>query len=509
MQGMYSMRSPAVKRLMKEASELREPTEQYACHPLEDNLFEWHFTIRGPAGSEFEGGLYHGRIILPPDYPMKPPSIILLTPNGRFETNKKICLSISGHHPESWQPSWSIRTALLAIIGFMPTHGAGALGSLDYTPEERKVLAKRSQDYKCPNCGSINNILKEVTEESETTKREAQELAAQMSFQDEQEKNAALKVVSSQSQATPTSDSLPVSSDSSTDQLSTASNTPLPPSSQFPQFPFTPYMPQFPHIPPFSPHGYPQSPNQMATSPALAQIPRFPLPFVSPFMTPFPPFLPRGGLPMAPGGPGMYAPWAVGAWPRPMMPSQASFANSARNATTTAPSTLNTLSPPSNAAPTLENSAVSPSSSAASATASSTATGSNLGEVSSPSTPASTSEATTPTDDIGSTARETTSFTSSSPASNASGVASAGSVPTSSSQSQQTGLRHRNPETTERGVSTTTNVNQSAELGRANRQTESGTGFMIFVAVIMSIIVLLLLRRLHAWNVFSFLYDNY
>lgn len=36
-----------------------------------------------------------------------------------------------------------VRTALLAIIGFMPTHGAGAIGSLDYPTEERKKLVKR------------------------------------------------------------------------------------------------------------------------------------------------------------------------------------------------------------------------------------------------------------------------------------------------------------------------------------------------------------------------------
>ena len=65
-------------------------------------------------------------------------------PNGRFETGKKICLSISGYHPETWQPSWSIRTALLAIIGFMPTPSKGTIGSLDYPPEERKKLAKKS-----------------------------------------------------------------------------------------------------------------------------------------------------------------------------------------------------------------------------------------------------------------------------------------------------------------------------------------------------------------------------
>lgn len=94
---------------------------------------------------------------------MKPPSIILLTPNGRFEVNKKICLSISGHHPESWQPSWSIRTALLAIIAFMPTEGLGAIGSLDYTEEERIKLARQSQSWQCKDCGLVCKLLKEPT----------------------------------------------------------------------------------------------------------------------------------------------------------------------------------------------------------------------------------------------------------------------------------------------------------------------------------------------------------
>ncbi|KAF3844196.1 hypothetical protein F7725_013537 [Dissostichus mawsoni] len=37
-----------------------------------DNLFEWHFSVRGPPDSDFDGGVYHGRIVLPPEYPMKP-----------------------------------------------------------------------------------------------------------------------------------------------------------------------------------------------------------------------------------------------------------------------------------------------------------------------------------------------------------------------------------------------------------------------------------------------------
>ncbi|MED6175330.1 Ubiquitin-conjugating enzyme E2 32 [Stylosanthes scabra] len=71
---------------------------------------------------------------------------MLLTPNGRFETQTKICLSISNHHPEHWQPSWSVRTALVALIAFMPTNPNGALGSLDYKKEERRTLAIKSRD---------------------------------------------------------------------------------------------------------------------------------------------------------------------------------------------------------------------------------------------------------------------------------------------------------------------------------------------------------------------------
>ncbi|KAK7907521.1 hypothetical protein WMY93_016133 [Mugilogobius chulae] len=188
MERKYNLKSPAVKRLMKEAAELREPTEHYHAQPLEDNLFEWHFSVRGPPDSDFDGGVYHGRIVLPPEYPMKPPSIILLTPNGRFEVGKKICLSISGHHPETWQPSWSIRTALLAIIGFMPTKGEGAIGSLDYTPEERRALAKKSQDFCCETCDcSMRSVLLTVSPNSRQSPevQKAQELAQQIRFKAE------------------------------------------------------------------------------------------------------------------------------------------------------------------------------------------------------------------------------------------------------------------------------------------------------------------------------------
>ena len=56
---------------------------------------EWHCTLRGTPGTEFEGGLYHFRILLPSEYPFRPPSIMMLTPNGRFELNTKVSIIAS------------------------------------------------------------------------------------------------------------------------------------------------------------------------------------------------------------------------------------------------------------------------------------------------------------------------------------------------------------------------------------------------------------------------------
>ncbi|KAK7246273.1 hypothetical protein RIF29_41135 [Crotalaria pallida] len=143
----YNLKNPAVKRILQEVKEMQSnPSDDFMSLPLEENIFEWQFAIRGPRDTEFEGGIYHGRIQLPAEYPFKPPSFMLLTPNGRFETQTKICLSISNHHPEHWQPSWSVRTALVALIAFMPTNPNGALGSLDYKKEDRRALAIKSRE---------------------------------------------------------------------------------------------------------------------------------------------------------------------------------------------------------------------------------------------------------------------------------------------------------------------------------------------------------------------------
>ena len=44
--------------------------------------------------------------------------------------------------------SWGVRTMLEAIISFLPSEGAGAIGALDWSRDERQALAREVSDNK-------------------------------------------------------------------------------------------------------------------------------------------------------------------------------------------------------------------------------------------------------------------------------------------------------------------------------------------------------------------------
>lgn len=43
--------------------------------PFGKNLLRWHFSVLGPANSVYQNGVYHGRVLLPKDYPGSPPRV--------------------------------------------------------------------------------------------------------------------------------------------------------------------------------------------------------------------------------------------------------------------------------------------------------------------------------------------------------------------------------------------------------------------------------------------------
>ncbi|RLN44527.1 hypothetical protein BBJ29_002947 [Phytophthora kernoviae] len=141
----------ATKRLRKEYLAMqRKPVDYIQAVPVETNILEWHYVITGTKGTPYEGGYYHGKLKFPPEYPMKPPSVMMTTPNGRFKTNQRLCLSMSDFHPETWNPMWSVSSILTGLYSFMLETQA-TLGSISTTDAQKRKYAAASLEANCTN----------------------------------------------------------------------------------------------------------------------------------------------------------------------------------------------------------------------------------------------------------------------------------------------------------------------------------------------------------------------
>ncbi|KAK9814441.1 hypothetical protein WJX72_005955 [[Myrmecia] bisecta] len=142
----------SVNKLKKEMKAFLQapPPHIPAVSVNERNMLEWHYLIEGPPDSPYAGGWYIGKLRFPPEYPHKPPSILMLTPNGRFETNTRLCLSMSDFHPESWSPLWTVASVLTGLLSFM-LEDTSTTGSIQTTEAEKQEFARRSLEWNLRN----------------------------------------------------------------------------------------------------------------------------------------------------------------------------------------------------------------------------------------------------------------------------------------------------------------------------------------------------------------------
>ncbi|CAI4413484.1 CFA_G0015480.mRNA.1.CDS.1 [Saccharomyces cerevisiae] len=159
----------AHKRLTKEYKLMVEnPPPYILARPNEDNILEWHYIITGPADTPYKGGQYHGTLTFPSDYPYKPPAIRMVTPNGRFKPNTRLCLSMSDYHPDTWNPGWSVSTILNGLLSFM-TSDEATTGSITTSDHQKKTLARNSISYNTFQNVRFKLIFPEVVQENVET----------------------------------------------------------------------------------------------------------------------------------------------------------------------------------------------------------------------------------------------------------------------------------------------------------------------------------------------------
>ncbi|XP_031568981.1 ubiquitin-conjugating enzyme E2 Z-like [Actinia tenebrosa] len=100
-----------------------EPPPGMCIVPDKDDMTKIHALITGPFDTPYEGGFYYFLIRCPPDYPIRPPRVKLMTTGGgqvRFNPNLyrngKVCLSIIGTWSgPAWSPAQSLSSVLISI----------------------------------------------------------------------------------------------------------------------------------------------------------------------------------------------------------------------------------------------------------------------------------------------------------------------------------------------------------------------------------------------------------
>lgn len=149
------------KRLTNELKDLKKNKLEFAqAIQDETNKFIFYFLLKGDDDpkSDYRGGYYIGKIMLPSSYPDKAGDFMMLTPNGRFTPDTKICLSNSGYHPESWTPTWTIRSMLIGFLSIFLSDQEHGIAHIKESSAKRKEYALHSVQF---NLNKYNHIFKQ------------------------------------------------------------------------------------------------------------------------------------------------------------------------------------------------------------------------------------------------------------------------------------------------------------------------------------------------------------
>jgi ubiquitin-conjugating enzyme E2 J2 len=177
------------KRLHNELKDLKKnKTDFIQAVQDETNKLIFYFCLKGDPTSDYKGGYYIGKIILPSDYPNNPGDFMMLTPNGRFTIDSKICLSNTGYHKDTWNPLWSIRNILLGIYSIWMDDKENGISHIHESPAKRKGYAKESMEFNLKHYKNIITRFDQFIKEDGTIMTEEEQKEALVYKKEKKEK---------------------------------------------------------------------------------------------------------------------------------------------------------------------------------------------------------------------------------------------------------------------------------------------------------------------------------
>jgi ubiquitin-conjugating enzyme E2 J2 len=147
------------KRFTNEKALLaREPLHYTTAYPDKTNPLIWYCLIIGQKGTPYYGGQYIFKVVHSPKYPAEPPDYYFLTPSGRYEVEKKICLTNSSYHKGEWSSTWNIKTILISFYSIFldnKEHGISHITNERWSAKVCEKLASESIAYNKKHWASI------------------------------------------------------------------------------------------------------------------------------------------------------------------------------------------------------------------------------------------------------------------------------------------------------------------------------------------------------------------
>ena len=106
--------NPSKRRLIGDLRILKQNPENYFDAVADqENMYIWYFLLANFKDCAYEGGYYLGKILLNEDYPFKAGNIQMLTPSGRFEIGKNICVTATAYHQSEYNVTWNIKSLII------------------------------------------------------------------------------------------------------------------------------------------------------------------------------------------------------------------------------------------------------------------------------------------------------------------------------------------------------------------------------------------------------------